>query len=161
MLKKVDNQIQPDTLIHNPDTPIIRGTVDLDVPSSAAWEVVGDFGGFDKFITGLQRIEMTGTGVRSIRKKFFADGNIVVEQLNSHVPERMVMTWSLLYTTFNIGNLWASMRVEPCGEHACTVIWDIAGEPWNGDKEAQEDFNAFVSGFLDMAMANLRSMFNK
>ncbi|MRV75666.1 SRPBCC family protein [Duganella sp. FT92W] len=151
----------PDTLVRNPCTPVLSGSTELPVAARQAWAVVGDFSGFSKFITGLERTEMTGEGIRSVRKKFFADGNVVLEQLNSHDDARMVMTWSLLYTTFNIGNLWAAMRVEELGASRCKVTWDIVGEPWTGGPEAQPAFNAFVAGFLEMAMSNLRTVFQQ
>ncbi|CAN7571826.1 SRPBCC family protein [Pseudoduganella sp. LjRoot289] len=151
----------PDTLIRNPATRVISGSAELPVPARQAWAVVGDFAGFDKFITGLERTEMTGDGVRSVRKKFFGDGNIVLEQLNSRDDAAMQMTWSLLYTTFNIGNLWAWMRVDETGANGCKVSWDIAGEPWTGGAEGQPAFDAFVEGFVDMAMTNLKALFQK
>jgi hypothetical protein len=157
MLQKT--KTAPDTLVHNPSTRVISGSTELKVPARHAWEVVGDFSGYAKFISGLERTEMTGSGVRSVRKKFFADGNIVLEQLNSRDDKAMVMTWSLLYTTFNIGNLWASMRVEAAGEDRCTVIWDIAGEPWTAEDGGQPGFETFVEGFIEMAMGNLRTVF--
>ncbi|MGF6243653.1 hypothetical protein P3T42_005418 [Paraburkholderia sp. GAS38] len=160
MLQKANPALHPATLIYAPATPILTGRAELDVSARAAWRVVGDFAGFAQFITGLERTEMTGSGVRSLRKKLFADGSIVVEQLNTHDDAAMVMTWSLIYTTFDIGNLWASMRAEPRGENACTVTWDIAGEPWAGGTGSQPEFEAFVTGFLDMAMTNLRNLFN-
>lgn len=161
MLQRVKETLAPDTLVYNPTTRVISGSAELKVPAQTAWAVVGDFSGFSKFISGLERTEMNGSGVRSVRKKIFADGNIVIEQLNSHDDHKMVMTWSLLYTTFNIGNLWAAMLVEPITQDTCKVVWNIAGEPWTGGPEAQPAFEEFVQGFLDMAMTNLKAMFNQ
>ncbi|WP_323117934.1 SRPBCC family protein [Burkholderia alba] len=161
MLQRTASEYRPSTLVYAPQTPIVSGSAELDVPARDAWRVVGDFAGFSQFITGLERTEMTGEGVRSLRRKIFADGNLVIEQLNSHDDEAMVMTWSLIYTTFDIGNLWALMRVEPRGERACTVTWDIAGEPSHGGAARQPEFEAFVAGFLDMAMTNLRALFKQ
>ncbi|HDR9801023.1 TPA: SRPBCC family protein [Burkholderia cenocepacia] len=159
MLQRTATQPRPSTLVYAPQTPILSGSADLDVPARDAWRVVGDFAGFSRFITGLDHTDMIGEGVRSLRIKHFADGNIVVEQLNSHDDEAMVMTWSLIHTSFDIGNLWALMRVEPRGDQACTVTWDIAGEPSHGGAARQPEFDAFVTGFLDMAMTNLRALF--
>jgi Polyketide cyclase / dehydrase and lipid transport len=163
MLQKAVVKHMPDTLIQNPVTNIISGSAELNVAARTAWAVVGDFAGFAQFITGLERTEMTGSGVRSVRRKIFADGNIVLEQLNSHDDAAMVMTWTLLYTTFNIGNLWAAMRVEPVGgdDQRCLVTWDICGTPWEGGADGQGAFDAFVEGFLAMAMGNLKAMFNQ
>lgn len=159
MLQRTATQPCPSTLVYAPQTPILSGSADLDVPARDAWRVVGDFAGFSRFITGLDHTDMIGEGVRSLRIKHFADGNVVVEQLNSHDDEAMVMTWSLIHTSFDIGNLWALMRVEPRSDHACTVTWDIAGEPSHGGAARQPEFDAFVTGFLDMAMTNLRALF--
>ena len=159
MLQAVQTQLKPDTLVRNPETRVLSGSTFLPVPARMAWAVVGNFAGFDKFITGLERIEMTGEGVRAVRKKFFGDGNVVLEQLNSYDDAAMVMTWSLLYTTLDIGNLWAAMYVEPIDSVSCKVTWDIRGEPWNDRENGQPAFEQFVEGFLDMAMDNLRKLF--
>ena len=96
---------QPDTLVRNPVGNPVVASVSVNGDARSVWNVVGDFAGFAKFIPALSHIEMTGEGVRSVRKKLFKDGNVVIEQLNSHDDQAMTMTWSLIYTSLNIGNL--------------------------------------------------------
>ena len=82
-------QLQPDTLIKNPlGRPVVSSVV-IACSADELWAVVGRFEGFDAFIPALARISMTGSGVGSLRKKWFHDGNIVVEQLNSHDARTM------------------------------------------------------------------------
>lgn len=150
--------VQLDGLVQAPKGNLQVGRVRLNAPADEVWSVVGDFAGFHKFITGLTHIEMTGSGVRSLRKKFFADGSLVVEQLNSHDAQRRVMTWTLIYATFNIENLWARMSVNALGERECEAVWDIVGDPCTGTRQ---EFEAFIDGFLAMAMGNLDKMFNQ
>jgi hypothetical protein len=157
----MNSQRQLDSLIRLPEGRLLRGSAELNAPARDVWRLVGNFAGFPAFIPPMAWIEMTGTGVRSIRKKFFKDGNIVMEQLNSHDNERMRMTWSLLYSTFNIGNLWSEMRVEPVASSRCNVVWEIVGEPWEGGAAAVPEFEKFIEGYLDMAMSNIKAMFNK
>lgn len=163
MLQKTRTTLQPDTLIRNLDTRLHEGIADLDAPARKVWAVVGRFDGYNRFVTGLERIEMTGTatGLRSLRNKFFTGGDLVVEQLNSRNDDAMTMTWTLIYTTFDIGNMWASMEVIPRGDNACTAIYRIVGEARSGDPKDQPAFDAFAEGFLEMAMGNLRELFNK
>ncbi|MFL6608968.1 MAG: SRPBCC family protein, partial [Pseudomonas sp.] len=100
---------QPDTLIQNPHACHVETSVEVPADAATVWKMVGDFGGFNRFIPALERIEMTGDGVRSLRKKFFRDGqNLVVEQLNSRDDQAMHMTWTLIYNTLGIDNLWAA-----------------------------------------------------
>jgi len=162
MLQKVRNELRPDTLIRNLDTTVHAGVAELDAAARKVWETVGRFDGYNRFVTGLERIEMTGTatGLRSLRNKFFTGGDLVVEQLNSRDDEAMQMTWTLIYTTFDIGNMWASMEVLPRGDNACTAIYRIAGEARSGDPKDQPAFDKFAVDFLKMAMDNLRLMFN-
>ena len=101
---------------------------------------------------------MTGSGVRSVRKKLFKDGNVVIEQLNSHDDQAMCMTWSLIYTSLNIGNLWAAMQVEALGEQHSRATWTIQAEPHEGGAEALPAFQAFLQGFADNAMSNVRNL---
>ncbi len=132
----------------------------MEVAADAArvWDVVGDFGGFNHFIPALEHIEMTGEGVRSLRKKFFRDGqNLVVEQLNSRDDQAMHMTWTLIYNTLGIDNLWAAMRVEPLADNRCRATWTIIAD--HTDAHTPAGFRDFLQGFADEAMGNVQGMF--
>ena len=155
------NALTPDTLVRNPEGCTVIAAVDVAAPADNVWAVVGNFAGFDRFIPALERIEMNGIGVRSVRKKIFKDGeNIVIEQLNSRDDQARYMTWSLIYTTLNIGNLWASMEVFDKGDNTSHAVWTIKGEPWEGGTEALPAFQAFLQGFADDAMSNVRNLFS-
>ncbi|NWB97648.1 SRPBCC family protein [Pseudomonas gingeri] len=150
---------EPDTLVRNPVGNAIVASVDVNADARSVWNIVGDFSGFAKFIPALSHIEMTGTGVRSVRKKLFKDGNVVIEQLNTHDAERMTMTWSLIYTSLNIGNLWAVMEVVPLGANQSQATWTIIGQPYTGGKEDIPAFEAFLQGFADDAMKSVQALF--
>jgi hypothetical protein len=147
--------LQPDTLIRNPGgTPLVAS---VEVPCEAAclWRLVGNFAGFDAFIPALSRIQMTGAGVGALRTKFFHDGNCVVEQLNSHDDEAMYMTWTTLYNTLGVAQLWAAMRVEGLGEDRSRATWTLIGEPLEMPPAA---FEQFVQDFAESALENVRQM---
>ncbi|KEY57000.1 SRPBCC family protein [Serratia sp. DD3] len=145
------------TLINVPAVRTISTPITIKGSPSEIWSIVGDFSGFNKFIDSLERIEMTGEGVRSVRKKFFADGHVVLEQLNYRDDKEMLMEWSLVYTNMDIGNLWSSMRVNQLDAEHCEAIWDIAGEPWH-ETTTQQDFEAFVAGFAQAALKNVKQI---
>ncbi|KZN44568.1 SRPBCC family protein [Pseudoalteromonas luteoviolacea] len=148
---------QRSTLIYVPKTSTISTSVDVKATPDQAWEVVGNFAGFDKFVDGLERIEMTGEGIRAVRKKFFADGHLVLEQLNSYDEQKHIMSWSLLFTNMDINNLWSSMRVEALPDGQARVYWDIAGEPANEDT-LQPDFEDFIATFAAAALNNAKGL---
>lgn len=150
--------LKPDTLIRNPQGCLVVSSVDIAAPAETVWNIVGNFAGFPVFIPALAHIDMTGSGVRSVRKKLFKDGNVVIEQLNSRDEQTMQMTWSLIYTSLNIGNLWAAMQVEALDAHRSRAVWTIQAEPWEGGPEALPGFQAFLQGFADEAMANVRNL---
>ncbi|RSC28427.1 SRPBCC family protein [Pseudomonas putida] len=150
--------LKPDTLIRNPQGCLVVSSVDIAAPAEAVWNIVGNFAGFPVFIPALAHIDMTGIGVRSVRKKLFKDGNVVIEQLNSRDEQTMQMTWSLIYTSLNIGNLWAAMQVEALDAHRSRAVWTIQAEPWEGGPEALPGFQVFLQGFADEAMANVRNL---
>lgn len=152
--------LQPDTLIRNPDSCRVVSSVEVASNARRVWDVVGNFAGFPAFIPALAHCEVTGTGVRCVRKKLFKDGNIVIEQLNSHDDQKMSMTWSLIYTSLNVGNLWAAMTVQECGVNKSIATWTIVAEPSSGGPEAWPAFEAFLQGFADDAMNNVRNLFN-
>ena len=149
---------QPDTLIKNPQACHVETSVEVLADAARVWDIVGDFGGFNRFIPALERIELTGEGVRSLRKKFFVDGqNLVVEQLNSRDDQAMHMTWTLIYNTLGIDNLWAAMRVEPLSDNRCRAIWTIIAD--HTDAHTPSGFRDFLQGFADEAMGNVAKMF--
>lgn len=150
--------LKPDTLIRNPEGCKVVAQVDIAAAPESVWTIVGNFAGFAVFIPALSHIEMTGSGVRSIRKKFFKDNNFVIEQLNSHDDQAMTMTWSLIHTSLNIGNLWAAMEVRDLGSGMSRAIWTIQGEPQVGGVEALPAFQAFLQKFADDAMNNVRNL---
>lgn len=150
--------LKPDTLIRNPEGCQVVAHVDIAAPATSVWSIVGNFAGFPVFIPALSHIEMTGNGLRSIRKKLFKDGNVVIEQLNARDEQAMYMTWSLIYTSLNIGNLWASMQVEALDDTQSRATWTIQAEPWEGGAEALPGFQAFLQGFADEAMHNVKNL---
>lgn len=153
-------QFEPDTLIRNPKGQRVVSSVEVPSDAQSVWNIVGNFGGFPVFIPALETCEVSGTGVRSVRKKLFKDGNVVIEQLNSRNNEEMSMTWSLIYTSLNIGNLWAAMNVEETGPAQCVATWTIIGEPAIGGPETLPDFQEFLQAFADDAMNNVRKLFS-
>lgn len=121
--------LQPDTLIRNPNGLPIVASVVVNCHATRLWNMVGQFAGFDVFIPDLTHIEMTGTGVGALRKKFFRDGNCVVEQLNSRDEQAMHMTWTTLYNTLGVARLWAAIRVQALEAECSRVTWTIIAEP--------------------------------
>lgn len=148
--------MKPDTLIHNPCAKPVVSSVVVACNAARAWAVVGDFAGFDKFIPALSRIDMTGTGAGCLRKKFFNDGNLVVEQLNSRDEQAMQMTWTTIYNTLGVARLWAAMSVEASGEGCSRVTWTIIAEPVDAGARG---FEQFVQAFADNALENVQGMF--
>ncbi len=150
--------LQPDTLIRNPHGCQVVASVEIAADAASVWNIVGNFAGFPVFIPALAHIDMTGSGVRSVRKKLFKDGNIVIEQLNARDEQAMYMTWSLIYTSLNIGNLWAAMQVEAVDERRARATWTIQAEPYTGGTDALPGFQAFLQGFADDALNNVRNL---
>jgi hypothetical protein len=152
--------MQPDTLIRNPQGCHVVSSVEVPADAAQVWAVVGNFSGFDRFIPALSHIEMTGEGVSSLRKKFFKDGNLVVEQLNSRDDEALSMTWTTIYNTLGVGNLWAAMQVEAVGAGKSVATWTIIAEPAQGASAALPGFKDFVQGFADDSMRNVLQLFS-
>ncbi|WP_030128614.1 SRPBCC family protein [Pseudomonas sp. QTF5] len=153
------NTLQPDTLIKNPHGCHVISSVEVPADAAQVWAVVGNFAGFDQFIPALSHIEMTGEGVSSLRKKFFKDGNLVVEQLNSRDDQALNMTWTTIYNTLGVANLWAAMSVDSLGAGKSRATWTIIAEPAQGGAEALPGFKDFVQGFADDAMGNVLKLF--
>lgn len=149
-------QLQPDTLIQNPVGRPVVSSVAIACSAVNLWGVVGRFAGFDAFIPALAGITMIGSGVGSLRKKCFHDGNVVVEQLNSHDAQAMHMTWTTIYNTLGVARLWAAMSVESLGENQARATWTIIADPV--DASDKEGFEQFIQAFADSALDNVRRL---
>lgn len=150
--------LQPDTLIHNPEGRPVVSSVDVTSDAGPVWALVGNFGGFDAFIPALSHIEMIGEGIGGLRKKHFKDNNLVIEQLNSRDEQAMCMTWTTIYNTLGIANLWAGMTVETLDNGLCRATWQIIAQPAQAEAD-RVAFDDFVQAFADSAMENVRLMF--
>jgi hypothetical protein len=155
----MNSNLKPDTLIKDLQGPLVVSRVDIAADAKSVWDIVGNFAGFPVFIPALESCEMTGEGVRSVRKKLFKDGNVVIEQLNSRDEQALCMTWTLIYTSLPIGNLWAAMSVETLDDKQCSATWRIIGEPSAQWPTSAAEFQAFLQGFADDAMNNVRNLF--
>ena len=152
--------LKPDTLVANPvGTPVVS-SIKVLAGAHKVWAVVGDFGGFGKFIPALASIEVIGNGAGAVRHKQFKEGGlVVVEQLNSRDDNAMCMTWTTIYNNLGIANLWASMTVTPEGQGSSIATWTIIAEPALDNPANAEEFRAFLQGFADGAMANVLELF--
>lgn len=154
--------LQPDTRIHNPVGVKVVAAVDVPVNASTAWALVGDFGGFQRFIDALETTVVTGHGPGSVRHKTFKDGNFAIEQLNRYDADAKLMTWSLIHTSLPVGNLWAAMEVSPLTEGGSRATWTIQAEPaLTGPLQSLEAFEGFLQGFADSAMAKAKVMLSR
>ncbi|WP_409522046.1 MULTISPECIES: SRPBCC family protein [unclassified Pseudomonas] len=152
--------LKPDTLISNPRGTPVAASVKVAAKTSEVWQVVGDFGGFTRFIPALASIEIIGDGVGSIRHKKFKEGSLeVVEQLNSRNDSAFSMTWTTLYNNLGVRNLWASMTVVPTGDDSSIATWTIIAEPAAGNPASADEFQAFLQSFADDAMNNVQKLF--
>ncbi|SEJ85508.1 SRPBCC family protein [Pseudomonas sp. NFR16] len=154
------SDLKPDTLINNPNgTPVIS-SVQVAAPAADVWKVVGDFGGFEKFIPALASISVIGEGVGSVRHKIFKEGGLeVVEQLNSRDDRAFSMTWTTIHNNLGVRHLWASMTVVPVADHSCKATWTIIAEPAEGNPASAAEFQSFLQGFADDAMGNVKKIF--
>ena len=84
---------------------------------------------------------------------------MVVEQLNSRDEQARAMTWTTIYNTLGVANLWAAMNVESLGVGKSRATWTIIAEPASGGAEALPGFKDFVQGFADDAMGNVLKLF--
>ncbi|MBD8496316.1 SRPBCC family protein [Pseudomonas syringae] len=151
--------LQPDTRIHNATACRVVSSVQVAADATRAWAVAGDFGGFQAFVPGLEDIEVIGQGPGSVRHKRFKDGHVAVEQLNTRDDQARCMTWTLIYTSLGIGNLWAAMTVTPVDEQSSRVTWTIVADPQADADQDLAVFETFLQGFADTSMNNLRSLF--
>ncbi|MCF6441370.1 SRPBCC family protein [Pseudoalteromonas luteoviolacea] len=154
---KTTNQTQRKAYATIPNTGTVYNDIEINAPASTAWSVVGNFSAFDRFTDGLERIEMLSDGEGAVRRKFFASGDFVIDQLTERDDASMSMHWNIILTSLDIRNLWEHIRVEPISEQQCRVVWEMAGEP-KDSQTSQQQLETFLTDFAKAALKNVASL---
>jgi len=103
--------------------PEIRVEHEIDAAADVVWPVISDFGGIDRFMPGLEKVEVQGQGVGAIRTVSTAGGGRIQERLESFDPKARSFSYSLLPGAVPVQNYRATVKVAESGPGKSRVQW--------------------------------------
>ena len=87
------------------------------------WALVRDFGGLDKIMPGIERVDVEGEGVGQLRRIPAANGGMVVESLDVLDDESRTLTYSIVEAPLPFRDYSATMVVSDGDDSGSKLTW--------------------------------------
>jgi ribosome-associated toxin RatA of RatAB toxin-antitoxin module len=135
----------------------VSSQADVEAPASAVWETVGNFNGWDKFLSIIEGTNMSGQGIGSVRflkaKGYTAP---IVEREELYNEKDRTIAYTILDSPLPVDNYHSVMRVVPVTKEISRIEWSSTFVP----KDAtSEEARTFIEGFYANGLADLQSLF--
>jgi len=117
-------------------------------PPAEVWALVGEFGGLDTWMAGVDSCEVSGD-VRTISTM----GMTLTERLVSRDPEARTITYAIEGEGAPVAKHEATISVLEAADGASEVTWDVSVEP----DEAAPMFRDIYQGALGQVKETLEA----
>lgn len=97
--------------------------VNIAATPDKVWQVLGDFGGMDKWAPGIASLTVEGRGVGAVRTITFQDGSKVKERLESFDEGGCTLSYTILESGLPVEGYVASLTVRDLGAAGSEVEW--------------------------------------
>ncbi len=99
-------------------------SIDIAKPADEVWHLVGEFGGLDTWMSGIESCRVDGD-VRTVSTM----GMEIQEQLVSRDADAKAITYSIIGEGAPVEKHQATITVAETGADASRVTWDVSVEP--------------------------------
>jgi hypothetical protein len=99
--------------------------ITINVPASAIWQVIGDFGAASQYLAGVIQCKVKGEGVGAQRTLTNTDGSMIVERLETLDQAAYRLSYALLTDT-PFRNCLMTMQVRELGPNRAELAWSAA-----------------------------------
>ena len=117
-------------------------TTSIYIPADAIWRVISDFGAASQYLAGVVNCTVEGEGVGALRTLTSADGNTIVERLETLDGVARRLSYTLLTDT-PFRNCLTTMMVRELGQSRAELEWSATfeadGLPTQEARELLED----------------------
>ncbi len=131
-------------------------SLDLAADPAEVFGVVGDFGGIDKYLNDIEKVDLEGDGVGAVRTLTLTDGAKVVETLTALDAEAMTLSYAIQDSPLPVEGYEATMKVSALEGGGSRVDWSSTfmakGVP---DADAQKA----IESVYDAGLAGLARLF--
>lgn len=120
--------------------------IDIAKPTAEVWALVGEFGGLDTWMAGIDSCTVEGD-VRTIETM----GMTLTEQLVGRDADARSITYSIVGEGAPVAKHEATITVLDAGDGASEITWDVSVEP----DEAAAMFKDIYQGALGQVKTTL------
>lgn len=118
-------------------------TISIDRSADVVWGLVGEFGGLDTWMAGVDECRLVGD-VRIVHTM----GLEIEEKLIDRDPSARTITYSIVGGGAPVSEHSATITVTPTGDDASDVTWAVSTEP--------DDAAGFMRDVYQGALAHLK-----
>lgn len=129
----------------------------ISAPADQVWQTVRDFNGLGKYVAAISQSTQEGAGIGAVRTLTLADGNQVVEKLESLDEEAQTLTYAMISPSPFLGYL-SAMQVRPAGNGQSEFTWSSTFVPQG---LAAAEAKAQMEGLYALGGAGLQKLYNK
>ncbi len=128
----------------------VRIEDDIAAGVDAVWAKIADFGGIGEWAPGLDKCELEGEGVGSVRR-ITMGGMQIAERLETLDEAGRCLTYSIVEGPMPVENYLAAITVSDAGDGRSHILWTCSFDaPSLSDEQAQGMAGAMEGAYKGM-----------
>ncbi len=100
----------------------------VEASADKVWELFRDFGGIQRFSSGFQKVEVTGSGIGAVRTITLPGGAALQERLEAFDDRGRKLQYAIVGGPIPVASYLATIEVKDEGK-ACRLDWSSHFEP--------------------------------
>jgi carbon monoxide dehydrogenase subunit G len=124
----------------------------VEASADRVWDLFRDFGGIQRFSSGFEKVEVTGSGIGAVRTITLPGGAALQERLEAFDDRGRKLQYAIVGGPIPVSNYLATIEVKDEGK-ACRIDWSSHFEPKGiSDDQAR----AMIEGVYKGGIAGVR-----
>ena len=124
----------------------------VEASADRVWELFRDFGGIQRFSSGFEKVEVSGSGIGAVRTITLPGGAALQERLEAFDERGRKLQYAIVGGPIPVANYLATIEVKDEGK-ACRIDWSSHFEPKGiGDDQAR----AMIEGVYKSGIAGVK-----
>jgi hypothetical protein len=125
----------------------------IEAPADRVWNLIGDFNLVRRWVPSVEHSTKMGDGIGAERTLLISGGARIIERLDAHDDAQRITTYSYVAGPLPVKAYTTTLRVNPDGDDACTVVWSSHIEP---DGLPPEQLDRLYRELYRAGIANIR-----
>ena len=101
----------------------------VEASADAVWDLFRDFGGIQRFSAGIEKVELSGSGIGAVRTITVPGGVTLQERLEAFDDRGRRLQYAIVGGPIPVSGYLATIEVKDEGSPACRIDWSSHFEP--------------------------------